>query len=164
MEFNHPIPRIAFTKIQKIRMIVDDNPNCTLQDIADKLSVSRERVRQLINMNNEYSSLYKYTNGDYGLPRINRLGKGVSQKYKCNSCGAKRTHPLVKCKDCRKRDLFEIVICHNCKKEVKFTGNKARHFRNNTKVLKFGNRFCSRQCASSYSGRHYGFGTTMKKG
>ena len=24
MEFNHPIPRIAFTKIQKIRMIVDD--------------------------------------------------------------------------------------------------------------------------------------------
>ena len=164
MQFNHPIPRVAFMKIQKIRSIVDENPNISLQEIGDRLGLTRERIRQLINMNNQYSSLFRYTNGTHGLPSINRKKlkehSKVNPKYLCDSCGKRSTAPVIKCNKCRVYENREIVTCKNCNKTVELLGEKARYRRANRKTNKSSNEFCSRKCSSSYIGRHFGFGAT----
>tara|TARA_R110000824_G_scaffold43758_8_gene127686 strand:+ start:975 stop:1490 length:516 start_codon:yes stop_codon:yes gene_type:complete len=164
MQFKHPISKISFTKIQIIRSIVDENPHTTLQEIGNKLGITRERVRQLINMNNKYSSLFRYTSGKHGLPFIDRKNnkehRRVSSKYLCDSCGKRSTAPVTKCNKCRVYDNREIIVCKNCNKTVEFLGETARYRRANRKTNKSGNEFCSRKCSSSYIGRHFGFGAT----
>ena len=164
MEFNHPIPRVAFMEIQKIRIIVDEDPNITLQEIGDRLGLTRERIRQLINMNNKYSSLFRYTNGMHGLPSINRKKlkehNNVNPKYLCDSCGKRSTAAITKCNKCRVYENREIVTCKNCNKTVEFIGEVARYRRANRKTNKSKDEFCSRKCSSSYIGRHFGFGAT----
>ena len=162
--FYHPIPKVSFLNIQKIRSIVDENPNISLQEIGDRLGLTRERIRQLINMNNKYSSLFRYTSGEQGLPFIDRKKlkehRRISPKYLCDSCGKRSTAPVIKCNKCRVYENREIVVCKNCNKTVEFLGEKARYRRANRKTNKSSNEFCSRKCSSSYIGRHFGFGAT----
>jgi len=123
------------------------NPCATLQQIADKYKVTRERIRQILE--------------PYNLPTGNSM-----RAYKprvCPECGHKITNSKSKrCGKCYLKEHRVTLACDMCGKlftrhlsEVIYQENAPAEKRPNGKPRR--NWFCSRHCLGVWRGKHYGF-------
>jgi len=127
----HPKMQLLST-VQAVVQMRIDNPGATLQDIGDKIGVSRQRVHRILEKHN--------------LPT-----KHYSQKllYECSVCGKISSHEFCSI-ECQKKWHQIIVECTNCGKL--FTRSESEllgHYRNSL--------FCSRECFGKWISERYGF-------
>ncbi len=171
-----PFGKITIKHLNNIHKLLDENPYRTLEEIGDELGMTRERVRQLINENNKFIMSLKlwefepdyYEQLDhFGLKLITRLKprrKGFVAKT-CPDCNKEIQKRVNKCMECYTRDNTLNFVCTLCKKKITISGTKASARRNYSKEKRKHpeNIFCSRRCASTYSGIMYGFGKSRKR-
>ncbi len=126
-------------RTQAIIEIRKSNPCATLKQIGDKIGVTRERVRQILNENR--------------LPTIH-----WKQKYLCIVCGSeikernrKWKHSAFCSVECGKKYHHPTLICDQCGKA--FTRQLSYILRTKNDA----GTFCSRQCYGKWLGRNYGF-------
>ena len=121
------------------------NPCATLQDIADKYEVSRERIRQILS--EEQASTKSISRAS--LLRI------------CPLCGGFKSQVSILCSRCREAEWAKVrwvtLICDQCEKTF---NRRQAHVLNRAKRYGFGGPvFCSRRCQGIYTAEHYGIGT-----
>ena len=116
------------------------HPEFTLQQIANNLGITKERVRQI-------------------LKRDDLVTKHVHRyKNMCKICGKhllSKTKSMV-CMDCHRA----VVICAYCGKEIhKGKALLSRHLKNqkNRKLKYKGNYYCDRKCFGAHIGKSVGF-------
>lgn len=130
------------TKRDKLARLRLQNPEATLQQLADSLGVSREAIRQM-------------------LKKLRLETVGYREYYCCETCGVRIHGFTTKGKyaprfcsfTCLSMAHTAEVECSQCHTLffISFSDLKARR-RNN----KLGLLFCSRECWGSYAGTHYG--------
>lgn len=118
------------------------NPCATLQGIADKVGVSRERIRQILESERLQTKHYK-------------------QKYDCLNChniftpkSSKRGLRFCSVK-CKYEYTHPLIICDNC--GILFR-KSASYIRRESKSIRYkGNNYCSRKCFGIVLGTTHGF-------
>ena len=132
----------------KVRFLLGTGDTFTLQQIADLVGVSRERVRQLCNA----LELEGYYRKGPQSPR--------ARCYICNQ-PAPRPYPKNKrfcCATCRHKKRYVTINCDSCGKTFKRDGNQYRRRLKNPH-FKTKKQYCSRQCYGAWLGKNHGFGT-----
>ena len=123
------------TTAQHVRQVRESNLCATLQQIADKCKVSRERVRQILKKENlptrHYSSFLPLSCLNCQLPMPKEHKKWCSRK-----CQWEYTHPLVECDYCHK--LFRRGACELAR------ASQPRHV------------FCTSSCMGKWFRTHHG--------
>jgi len=127
----HPKMQLLST-VQAVVQMRIDNPGATLQDIGDKIGVSKQRVHRILR--------------EHDLQT-----RHCSQKllYECPVCGKISSHKFCSI-ECQKKWHQIIVECTNCGKL--FTRSESEllgHYRNSL--------FCSRECFGKWISERYGF-------
>lgn len=115
-------------------------PCLTLQEVGDKLGVSRERVRQLLNRAELPTMHYKVTN-------------------RCSKCGVEvpKSNRSGLCKECKEESHRVPLICDQCG-ELFYRGQHQVISQSQPHT----GYYCSRQCYGKYFGIHYGRGRQPK--
>jgi hypothetical protein len=131
------MPKIPIS--EKSKSIVEyrlKNPCLTLQQVGDKFSLTRERIRQILV--EKHSPTRKFI-----------------QKYLCLNCG--NVNPRQNKKFCSRECCFEFhqvpVICDQCGKMFKrrvsnLLSYPTRHGSHN-------HTFCNRHCLGVWAGKHH---------
>ena len=119
-----------YTKAIEIRQ---SNPCATLQTIGDKLGVSRERVRQILNKAHKPTKHYIVT-------------------YHCNGCGKEILKNNVGgyCMSCKILRNKIPVACTQCEKIFYLSPSRL--------LVSREHYFCSNKCKGKWMGIHYGRG------
>ncbi len=117
----------------------EENPCMKATDMAIRLGVSRERIRQLLvklDLQTSFIATIRYCEQCEGpIPSNPRRSKYCSRK-----CYSDSRHSMYVCDDCGKlfRRRISLVITH-----------EARGYQY---------KFCDRRCLGSYAGTHWGWG------
>ena len=122
----------------------DRNPCATLQQIADKYDITRERVRQVLASEGRATKAIR-------LPNPN---------YICPYCGGVKSWVSAQCENCQEAERAKVrwvtLICDQCggtferrQSEVLIRA-KLRGYQ--------GRIFCSKRCQGVYTAEHYGIG------
>ncbi len=133
---------MPFTKSERtkeIAAILTADPTVTLQSIADRYQISRERVRQIIRANNLIVG-----------PKQRRL---ATFRKPCPDCGKSILRRHLRCMDCLIISNTVHLICMICDKP--YTRRKADVTATERRRGKI--NACSRSCWGKYAGSHYGF-------
>ena len=149
-----------------IYAIVQENPKVTLQEIASEVGLTRERIRQIINISLEDNDLKP-------INRIKRRG-GIDENKRdhcVGNCG-KSMYKIFRryantpymCHSCRKEEWKKInPTCTNCGKVISLNDSYKYHRKAYKKKAKHPEmNFCSKTCLGEYSGRNFGFGANRK--
>ena len=149
-----------------IYAIVQENPKATLQDIADEIGLTRERIRQIINISLEDNDLkpihrVKRRGGMDGLKMDDCVGGCGKSMYKVFRRYA--NSPYM-CHPCRKREWEELrLTCTHCGKTFSLSDSYKYHRKSYKRRAKHPEmNFCSKSCLGEYSGRNFGFGANRK--
>ena len=132
--------RYGTTTLDRLRELLSSGRPYTLQQLADELGVTRERVRQLC---------VKY--------RLQRLSP--HPKHRCSACDKRLRHDnrTGLCRDC----LYPRVrlVCSACGKSFQRYAGAHRQWakRRLTNLT-----FCSKRCMGRWLGKTYGSGTSRK--
>jgi len=123
---NHSIKMGSLSTVEAVVYLRNKSPGATLQDIACKIGVSRQRVHQILKKNN--------------LPT-----RHCSQKisYECQACGNISAHKFCSV-ECRTKWYQIPVICTNCGKL--FIRRPSLLLRHHSEHL-----FCSRECKGKWN-------------
>lgn len=126
---------------ESIGKIREQNPCATLQSIANKVGVSRERVRQILKSENKPTTHWK-------------------PKHICPTCGSeilrRNTGNFNKfCSpECRNKNIYIPVSCSECNKIFPLRAHYVIYMTNIRGREHF---FCSKECQGAYAGKYYGF-------
>jgi len=149
-----------------IYAIVQEKPKATLQDIADEVGLTRERIRQIINISLEDNDLkpihrIKRRGGMDGLKMDDCVGGCGKSMYKVFRRYA--NSPYM-CHPCRKREWEELrLTCTNCGRTFSLSDSYKYHRKSYKRRAKHPEmNFCSKSCLGEYSGRNFGFGANRK--
>jgi RNase P subunit RPR2 len=126
--------------LDKLKRLLKEKPNTYNQiELARRLGVSRERIRQMVN-----------TAGLRPLLRVQER-----KRYFCSRCGKEIKPGNRFCAECRYAMHHITLTCTQCGKEFAITMSdyKRRLKRRKTSA----GFFCSRRCFGMYIGRVFGF-------
>jgi len=136
-------------KKDEILALFEEHPNGTLRFLADKVGLSRERVRQVL--------------AEQGLRTVRARGRGKTRIFKhCVLCNRRKKTTSPYCIHCRK--MFfprkSVIICEECGKRFErgFGEIRSREKRGHKA------RFCSRSCRSKWMARYQRAGSGRKLG
>ena len=121
------------SKVIRLRL---KHPCMPSSRIAEKMGVSRERIRQILK--------------DAGVTT-----HFAKPKYHCVDCGKELRRKAIRCRECFIKHSFILIICDEC---------NAPFYRRKSDILQYpcsntyGHLFCSRHCRSVWRGKHCGFG------
>lgn len=129
----------ALSTAERIRLILEENPNQTLQAVAEQVGVSRERVRQIQDANGLYRPKRYKTS-----PR-ERCAKCDKELSADSSTRARRVKRAVVCRDCRRAERITMP-CVWCGADVTRPTYLARNKQ----------AFCNRIHFGKWAGTNYG--------
>lgn len=128
------------TTRELVKEIRIKNPCATLQQIGDKVGLTRERVRQILNLGNLPTKHYH---------------QDKRKMIACLNCGKPTPNAKYCGFKCSKGYNQIQLVCRQC-------GNM--FYRTKSYVMTKGNNihshgdFCNKKCSGKYIGIHYGFG------
>ena len=154
--------------IREIHKLLEEDPRMTLQAIGDALGITKERARQIIEINN-----YKFAHPN-SLFRNNKDTKEIIRLPKllkirgCSECGTKISSQNKggMCSSCRKESNRIKLICTNCGKQATLSSQASAMRRSHIKrnIVKNPDiEFCSQDCSSKYVGRRWGTGNIGRR-
>jgi DNA-directed RNA polymerase subunit RPC12/RpoP len=134
--YGHLNIKAPLDSVEKTRL---NNPCATLEQIANKYNISRERVRQRL--------------ATAGLPT-----RRIKQPYLCLNCGKEFTPqnkvPKFCSQKCRHEYHNPLVECVECGKLFRI---RLGYLKRKIKNGRADNLFCSKTCYGKYFGREFGF-------
>ena len=163
----YKISELTENRIEEIHKLLESNPHMTLKEIGDTLGVTRERVRQIILVNNykfeHPNSLYR---NHRNIKRIIRLGK-LPKIRECSGCttAISTQNKGGMCRPCRKESNLIKLICTYCGNKATLSSQASAMRRSHIKRNKIKNpdlEFCSLDCSSKYVGRRFGTGSNRR--
>lgn len=134
--FLHPHPNQISDTTKRAIEIRQKSPCLSSQDIAKKLGVSRERIRQILSREN--------------LP-VRRVR---TFKYKCNHCGKPTNNRLFCSMKCQSDYHTISLTCDFC---GKLFNRKSYAEQRNIRIHNSELIFCTKQCQGSWLANNHGF-------
>jgi RNase P subunit RPR2 len=122
---------------ERVRAILDENPQQTLRMVAQQVGVTHQRVQQIV------QKLGLIQGVTPRRPHCHKCGKPIQYRSKsgmCRSCGKLPDYTFT---------------CEQCGNEKTISGNDYNTRKRNPAG---GPRFCDRQCFGQWAGKTYGVG------
>jgi len=137
------------TKKERILELRDNDSTLKLQDIANDVGLSRERVRQILKESNRQTSGF--------------VEPKVCARVGCNITYPRSSHSIYCSTKCSNLVYYTLVNCNWCGKQKLIT--KSDYKRNTEKAYRLfgdspkykGNFYCDRKCFGEFIGNTYGW-------